>query len=94
MDSPVASVRQMRQDFFARLYFARLSGPARARRLLGAQRQACQGWREHILERLGSERGAYLRVVLSHRLQIVQATLAWLEEYDQSLGPRAGRSGQ
>jgi len=89
VDSPVDSVRQMRQDFFARLYFARLTGPDRARRLLQAQRLACQGWRDNLLERLGSPGGAYLGVVLSHRLRIVEATLAWLETYEHSLGSGA-----
>ncbi|BDU73209.1 PadR family transcriptional regulator [Mesoterricola silvestris] len=89
VDTPVESVRQMRQDFFGRLYFARLSGPDRARRLIRAQHQACQAWLRHLQGRLETEPGDYLHIVLSHRLQIVQATLAWLKDCEASL-PRDG----
>jgi len=86
VDSPVDSVRQMRQDFFARLYFARQSGPARARRLIRAQRDACLGWLVDIQGKLDRGGGDYLQVVLSHRLRIVQATLQWLDDYAAGLG--------
>jgi len=87
---PVDSIRNMRQDFFARLYFARQLGPQAALDLLHAQRAACRIWHEdiqHKLERAGP--GAdYTRVVLGHRLHIVQATLAWMDDYE-----RDARSG-
>ncbi len=78
--SPVDSIRNMRQDFFARLYFARREGPDRARALVGAQREACLAWREDILGKLRAGGGEHLRTVLSHRIQIVEATLAWLDD--------------
>jgi len=85
VDSPVDSVRNMRQDFFARLYFARRSGPARARQLLQAQRRACLGWLATIQAGLAAPGGDYLRVVLGHRRAMVQATLGWLDDYEASL---------
>jgi len=42
MVSPVQHAREMRQGFLARLYFARLSGPAAARQLIDAQCTTCQ----------------------------------------------------
>lgn len=85
MDSPVESVRHMRQDFFGRLYFARLSGPERARRLLQGQRKACEGWLDNIQGKLALENGEHLQLVLSHRLQIVKATLAWLDAAERTI---------
>lgn len=79
--TPVERIRSMRQDFFARLFFAREAGPGAARELLLRQRDACRLWRQDILRRLepGPEVGEYSRVVLGHRLCIVEASLAWLD---------------
>ncbi|NTV75719.1 MAG: PadR family transcriptional regulator [Holophaga sp.] len=85
VDSPVDSIRNMRQDFFARLYFARSTGPARARALVRAQREACLAWLEDLRGRLRAGGGDHLKAVLSHRIHIVEATLAWLDEYESGL---------
>jgi PadR family transcriptional regulator, regulatory protein AphA len=84
--SPVDSIRNMRQDFFARLYFARLDG--RELDLVRRQREACLAWRTGILEKLGpgSASGDYTRVVLGHRLHMVDATLAWMDDFERNHG--------
>ena len=84
VDSPVDSVRNMRQDFFARLYFARETSSQRALKLLRMQRNECLKWQENILLKLRPDSGSaeYTRVVLSHRLHILKATLAWMDEYE------------
>jgi hypothetical protein len=84
MDSPVDSIRSMRQDFFARLYFARLAGRERGLELVRRQRQACRAWEADILAKLGRD-GAFTRVVLAHRLHMVRATLAWMDDYEREL---------
>ncbi len=84
MQSPVDSIRNMRQDFFARLYFAREAGSDQALRLIQKQREACLAWKRSIESKL-AEKGAggtYARIVLSHRLHIVQATLTWMSDYE------------
>jgi len=93
VDAPVDSVRNMRQEFFAKLHFARRLGVARVRGLVRAQREACQQWLEHIQAQAEGPGGDYLKVVLSHRAAILRATLAWLEEYERTLPP-AGRKGR
>jgi PadR family transcriptional regulator, regulatory protein AphA len=87
VDSPVDSVRNMRQDFFARLYFARETSRQRALKLLRKQRGECLKWQENILLKLQPDSGSadYTRVVLSHRIHILKATLAWIDEYEASL---------
>lgn len=84
MDTPVDSIRSMRQDFFARLYFARMAGRERALDLVRRQRQACQAWEADILGKLGRD-GDFTRVVLAHRLHMVRATLAWMDDYQREL---------
>lgn len=86
MSTPVDSIRNMRQDFFARLYFARQAGPDQALDLVRAQRSACQLWLQDIQRKLdpAGDAGDYTRVVLGHRKHIVKATLAWMDEYERN----------
>lgn len=93
VDAPVDSVRNMRQEFFAKLHFARRLGAGRVRTLVAAQREACRKWLDHLQAQAEGPGGDYLKVVLSHRAAIVQATLAWLAEYEQTL-PMAGKRGR
>lgn len=89
MHNPVDSIRNMRQDFFARLYFAREEDPRAALDLVRRQREACLLWRANIQQQLqpNSPSRDYTRIVLSHRLHIVDATLAWMDDYEQSQHP-------
>ncbi len=85
MHNPVDSIRNMRQDFFARLYFAREEGGASALALVGKQREACLRWKASIEQKLKASEpeGEYTRIVLAHRLHIVNATLAWMDLYER-----------
>jgi DNA-binding PadR family transcriptional regulator len=85
MDQPVDSIRSMRQDFFARLYFARQSSRERALDLVRRQREACLAWQADIQAKLQAGGGEFTRVVLTHRLHMVRATLAWMDDYPRNL---------
>lgn len=85
MSQPVDSIRSMRQDFFARLFFARRAGREQALDLVRRQREACLAWQADIQGRLQSGGGDFTRVVLTHRLHIVRATLAWMDDYARDL---------
>lgn len=78
---PVDSIRAMRQEFFARLYFAREEGRDSALRLVRQQREACLAWKASIEAKRNPSRGPgpYAGLVLTHRLAMVEATLAWLD---------------
>ncbi len=86
MRSPVYHGREMRQEFLARLYFARLDGPETVQELMEAQREACQGWLNEMeidFEKLG-DNGGYRGMVQRFRILETQAMLAWLEECEKS----------
>ena len=83
MSSTVDSIRRMRQDFFARLYFARQVSPANALDLVHRQRTECLAWQADIERKQREESRDYTRVVLGHRLHIVKATLAFLDDYER-----------
>jgi DNA-binding PadR family transcriptional regulator len=84
MGAPVDSIRSMRQDFFARLYFCRREGPGKALDLVERQRAACRIWQADVQAKLEAS-GDYTRVVLTHRLHIIRATLAWMDDYERTL---------
>jgi DNA-binding PadR family transcriptional regulator len=79
--SPVARPRQVRQEFLARLYFARLAGTEVTSRLVEAQYIACLGWREELQAQLAqlSDPHSFQRIVDEYRLSQVEAILKWLE---------------
>lgn len=89
LSSPVARPRQMRQEFQAKLYFARLQSAEAARRLLELQRQACREWlaeQRRLVEQ--ERRGEGFLLLLEHyRLGQVQAMLDWLDFCETSLSP-------
>jgi DNA-binding PadR family transcriptional regulator len=85
MGQPVDNIRSMRQDFFARLYFARQASREQALDLVRRQREACLVWQADIQAKLRAPGGEFTRVVLTHRLHIVQATLAWMDDYRRDL---------
>ncbi len=80
--SPVTHPRQMRQEFLARLYFARQAGPAAALKLIEAQYSAASGWRKELETRLtgaGSVEN-FQRTVDEYRLSQIDAILKWLDQ--------------
>ena len=72
----------MRQEFLARLYFARQAGPDTAIKLLEAQYAAASGWHKTLQTRLLDESGArnFQRTVDEYRLNQIEAILKWLDQ--------------
>ncbi|MBI4928952.1 MAG: PadR family transcriptional regulator [Anaerolineae bacterium] len=87
--SPVADPRDMRQDFLARLYFARLAGSDAARTLLTRQRSTCAGWLEELHARPGPGEtpAAGEQDVLTFRLSQARAMLAWVDTLLEEFQP-------
>ncbi|MHB1337451.1 MAG: helix-turn-helix transcriptional regulator [Bellilinea sp.] len=80
--SPVPHARQMRQEFLARLYFARLAGPVTALKLIEAQYAAASGWQQELQTRLTSASSleTFQRTVDQYRLSQIDAILKWLDQ--------------
>lgn len=84
--APVTHAREMRQEFLAKLVFARRASPLSALCLVQAQRKICQGWLE-------KQRSAFQALkdsseetlVLSYRINQLEAMLAWLETQEAEL---------
>lgn len=85
--SPVQRPRQMRQEFHAKLYFARREGGKTCARLIDLQRQACQEWLEAQKASAGQENGgnAYVWLIDQYRLGQIQAMLDWLDTCQATL---------
>jgi DNA-binding PadR family transcriptional regulator len=78
--SPVAHARDMRQEFFGKLYFAHHLGGVDA--LIERQRETCQGWLESLTRQfneLASDR-VDERLMFSFRIFQVQALINWLDQ--------------
>jgi len=87
--SPVGHGREMRQNFLARLYFARLAGPGPLQELVDAQFAECRRWQESIHAALdqGADPGSFQHVVDGYRLNQINAMVAWLDECRKTLLP-------
>lgn len=78
--TPVKHARDMRQEFLAKLYFARRMGNART--LLAGQREICQGWLDHLeggFEKLHPDQ-VDERLVFNFRILQVKALIEWLNQ--------------
>lgn len=78
--APVPHARDMRQEFLAKLYFARRTGDARA--LIKRQRAACRNWLNSLSEQNQALTSHQMddRLVFDFRLRQVQALLDWLDQ--------------
>lgn len=84
--APVRRARDMRQDFLARLYFARFTGPEAVSDLILAQKAICQNWLarlEQQRESLTNEQ-AYEQAVCLFRIEQVRAMQSWLNDLQVS----------
>jgi PadR family transcriptional regulator AphA len=80
MRAPVESGRAMRQEFLARLYFARRESPPAARELILRQVGVCREWLRRLQSGMAAApAGSYERLVLEFRLVQVQGFLFWLD---------------
>ncbi len=84
--SPVTAPRLVRQDFFAKLFFAQSENKDIERRLIEAQRLICQRWVEEFQLKLADgERMSYGRKMYQYRLGQVLALKNWLDSYEKNL---------
>jgi DNA-binding PadR family transcriptional regulator len=85
--SPVLHARDMRQDFLARLYFARLSGRKTALYLVRLQSAVCQDWLKSLQHQAQNflPQEDFEWYVFSFRIQQVQAMITWLAACEQVL---------
>ena len=95
LTSAVPRPRQMRQEFQAKLYFARLASPEICLRLIYRQSLACQGWLQsyqRLLAEIGDE-NAYAELLVQYRLGQIQAMLDWLDACQAEVVQQSSGSG-
>jgi DNA-binding PadR family transcriptional regulator len=87
VQSPVPMPRRIRQEFLAKLYFARQDGPKISTRLIGSQRAVCQSWLADLTAKKPSPESGSMQMYLiyQYRLHHVGAILDWLELCNESL---------
>ena len=85
MTSPVVHGRDMRQEFLARLYFARMAGQDSATQLIDAQLLECQQWIVQMRDTRERETTAegFDRVVMDFRIAQIEAMISWLNDCRQ-----------
>ena len=84
--SPVLHGREIRQEFLAKLYFARQEGPDLVAQLVERQREASQDWlaaqRAHAKKIHDTQ--PYEWLVCQFRIGQIEAMLAWLDTCEQA----------
>ncbi len=84
--SPVTAPRLVRQEFFAKLYFAKKENMDVERKLLEAQQEVCQNWVEEFQLKFDAcEWGTYSWAMYQYRLGQVRALKDWLDAYERAL---------
>lgn len=86
--TPVSHQRDLRQEFLARLYFARQAGDETTRTLLTQQARLAQTWLEEINSQISSAAPDqdYEKTVLLFRKRQVEAALDWLHYCESVIG--------
>ena len=77
--SPVNMPRLMRQEFMAKLYFARQDGPEKTRALLALQYSTCQKWLDTFSAEIIPP-DSFHQTIRQYRIGQIEATLAWLKQ--------------
>lgn len=78
MTSPVSNVRDIRMEFFAKLYFARLESYEVAAKLVDGQLKVCRENAKRQLARKEASTVEAERAVLDYRLAMLKTTVACL----------------
>jgi PadR family transcriptional regulator, regulatory protein AphA len=81
VSNPVQHGREMRQDFMARLYFARFVSQKTVMNLLTEQHSACKQWLEDFdaaYSKLNDDQ-IFEKLVMQFRIQQTEAMLKWLD---------------
>jgi PadR family transcriptional regulator AphA len=84
MTSPVSNVRDMRLEFFAKLYFARLESHGVAAKLIDDQLKVCRKNVKRLIAQIETCDVEAERVVLDYRLAMLKATAGWLRRARQA----------
>ncbi len=86
LTKPVTVPRLVRQDFFAKLYFAKKENLNIVRKLIEDQRVLCQGWQIDFKTKLNTSKQMSFRwVIYKYRLEQVQMLQNWLDSYEKTL---------
>jgi DNA-binding PadR family transcriptional regulator len=80
LTTPVTRLRQLRQVFLAKLYFAMQAGPEAAATLIAGQRRACAVMLEDANRQAATATTSYTRRVYRFRAEQAAAALVWLDE--------------
>jgi hypothetical protein len=78
MTSPVSNVRDIRMEFFAKLYFARLESHEVAAKLIDDQLKVCRESAKRQMARKEASNVEAERAVLDYRLAMLKATVTCL----------------
>jgi len=83
LTSPVTAPRLIRQDFFAKLYFAQKEDIDTMQKLIEIQRAICKGWIHEFKTKLAaSKQISFSKAMYQYRLGQVQALQDWLDSYE------------
>lgn len=78
---PVSRMREVRNDFLAKLYFALEEQPGLARRLIASQIEACDSYSLDITRQAEAvESMSFDSIVLASKASAAESTRAWLQE--------------
>lgn len=80
MTSPVSNVRDIRMEFFAKLYFARLESHEVAAELIDGQVKVCRDNAKRQMARKAASNVEAERAVLDYRLAMLKTTIACLRK--------------
>lgn len=86
LTSPVLAPRLVRQQFFAKLYFAKRENKDIVQELIKVQQVVCENWGEDFKRKLvASEQASYRWAMYQYRIGQVQALQSWLDSYEKIL---------
>lgn len=83
VESPVAHGRLMRQEFLAKLYFARQEREEVAQRLIERQYALCHEWLAAQQTLVRQSDHSFEMLVIQFRINQIEAVLAWLRQYER-----------
>ena len=80
VQNPVPVARRIRQEFLAKLYFARREGPEISARLIERQRATCQSWLADLNDSVPPSASQETQpwLIYQYRLHHVRAIIDWL----------------
>jgi DNA-binding PadR family transcriptional regulator len=80
LEQPVHHIRNMRLEFFTKLWFARQASAVRERHLIGKQLEVCRE-KAADLDRLRHSVGNQVEELsIAFRVALIKATVSWLED--------------